>query len=152
MRVFHDRPYVIADAILNTMGSMQHTFGVRELIRAGLQDLDKARELLQELQDNGVSDDRLQSLMATLEHSCDPDVALRNLIDIIKALQSQGRRFDDIVTSGEGLTRLVTVLGVSDEMGKLMRFRPELVAAAANDACESHLYNHAQRARMYSKR
>lgn len=145
MRVFHDRPYVIADAILNTMGSMQHTFGVRELIRAGLQDLDKARELLQELQDNGVSDDRLQSLMATLEHSCDPDVALRNLIDIIKALQSQGRRFDDIVTSGEGLTRLVTVLGVSDEMGKLMRFRPELVAAAANDACESHLYNHAQR-------
>ena len=65
------------------MGSMQHTFGVRELIRAGLQDLDKARELLQELQDNGVSDDRLQSLMATLEHSCDPDVALRNLIDII---------------------------------------------------------------------
>lgn len=69
MRVFHDRPYVIADAILNTMGSMQHTFGVRELIRAGLQDLDKARELLQELQDNGVSDDRLQSLMATLEHS-----------------------------------------------------------------------------------
>ena len=60
MRVFHDRPYVIADAILNTMGSMQHTFGVRELIRAGLQDLDKARELLQELQDNGVSDDRLR--------------------------------------------------------------------------------------------
>ena len=72
MRVFHDRPYVIADAILNTMGSMQHTFGVRELIRAGLQDLDKARELLQELQDNGVSDDRLQSLMATLDIPATP--------------------------------------------------------------------------------
>ena len=100
MRVFHDRPYVIAESILNTMGYMQHTFGVRELIRAGLQDLDKARELLQELQANGVSDDRLHSLMAMLEHSCDPDVALRKLIDIITALQSQGSRLDDIVTSG----------------------------------------------------
>ena len=37
------------------------------------------------------------------------------------------------------------MLGVSDEMGKLMRFRPELVMAAASDSCESHLYNHAQR-------
>ena len=43
------------------------------------------------------------------------------------------------------IRRLVTVLGVSDEMGKLMRFRPELVMAAASDSCESHLYNHAQR-------
>ncbi len=144
-RAYRDRPYVIVDAILNTMGSMQHTFGVRELIRAGLQDLDKARGFLQELQGNGVGDDRLQLLMSTLERSCDPDVALRNLVDIIKALQSQGGNFDDIVTSEEGFTRLIIVLGVSDEMGKLMRFRPELVAAAANDACESHLYNHSQR-------
>ena len=35
---------------------MQHTFGVRELIRAGLQDLDRARELLQELQENGLGE------------------------------------------------------------------------------------------------
>ncbi len=44
-----------------------------------------------------------------------------------------------------GFAKLITVLGVSDEMGKLMRFRPELVEAAANDTCESHLYNHKQR-------
>ena len=83
--------------------------------------------------------------MKTLEQTCEPDIALRNLVDIIKALQSQGRDFHQVITDDAGLVRLVTVLGVSDGMGKLMRFRPELVMAAASDSCESHLYNHAQR-------
>ena len=126
------------------MGST-HKFGVLDLIRAGLQDLDMARELLDELHADGIDDDPLHLLMETLEKTCDPDVALRNLVDIIKALQSQGRDFRQVITDNEGLVRLVTVLGVSDEMGKLMRFRPELVMAAASDSCESHLYNHAQR-------
>ena len=126
------------------MGST-HKFGVLDLIRAGLQDLDMARELLDELHADGIDDDQLHLLMETLEKTCDPDVALRNLVDIIKALQSQGRDFRQVITDNEGLVRLVTVLGVSDEMGKLMRFRPELVMAAASDSCESHLYNHAQR-------
>ena len=122
-----------------------HQFGVLDLIHAGLQDLDKSRGLLDELLADGFNDDQLRLLMKTLERTCDPDTALRNLIDIIKALQSQGRDFKQIITDDTGLVRLVTVLGVSDEMGKLMRFRPELVMAAANDPCESHLYNHAQR-------
>ena len=129
---------------MGTMGST-HKFGVLDLIRAGLQDLDMARELLDELHADGIDDDPLHLLMETLEKTCDPDVALRNLVDIIKALQSQGRDFRQVITDNEGLVRLVTVLGVSDEMGKLMRFRPELVMAAASDSCESHLYNHAQR-------
>ncbi len=127
------------------MASSTHQFGVLDLIRAGLQDLDTARTLLDELRADGIDDDRLCLLMKTLEQTCEPDIALRNLVDIIKALQSQGRDFHQVITDDAGLVRLVTVLGVSDEMGKLMRFRPELVMAAASDSCESHLYNHAQR-------
>ena len=130
---------------MGTMASSTHQFGVLDLIRAGLQDLDTARTLLDELRADGIDDDRLCLLMKTLEQTCEPDIALRNLVDIIKALQSQGRDFHQVITDDAGLVRLVTVLGVSDEMGKLMRFRPELVMAAASDSCESHLYNHAQR-------
>ena len=130
---------------MGTMASSTHQFGVLDLIRAGLQDLDTARTLLDELRADGIDDDRLRLLMKTLEQTCEPDIALRNLVDIIKALQSQGRDFHQVITDDAGLVRLVTVLGVSDEMGKLMRFRPELVMAAASDSCESHLYNHAQR-------
>ncbi|MBP8694220.1 MAG: bifunctional glutamine-synthetase adenylyltransferase/deadenyltransferase, partial [Bifidobacterium sp.] len=130
---------------MGTMASSTHQFGVLDLIRAGLQDLDTARTLLDELRADGIDDDRLCLLMKTLEQTCEPDIALRNLVDIIKALQSQGRDFHQVITDDAGLVRLVTVLGVSDGMGKLMRFRPELVMAAASDSCESHLYNHAQR-------
>lgn len=124
---------------------MQHKFGALDLIRAGLQDLDKARTLFDELHNDGIDDDRMRLLLTTLEKACDPDVALSNLVDIIKVVQSQGEDFTNIIADENSFIRLVTVLGVSDEMGKLMRFRPELVEAAANDACESHLYNHEQR-------
>ena len=130
---------------MGTMASSTHQFEVLDLIRAGLQDLGAARTLLDELRADGIDDDRLCLLMKTLEQTCEPDIALRNLVDIIKALQSQGRDFHQVITDDAGLVRLVTVLGVSDGMGKLMRFRPELVMAAASDSCESHLYNHAQR-------
>ena len=124
---------------------MQHKFGALDLIRAGLQDFDKARTLFDELHNDGIDDDRMRLLLTTLGKACDPDVELSNLVDITNAMQSQGRDFDAMVPDEAALVRLITVLGVSDEMGKLMRFRPELVEAAANDACESHLYNHEQR-------
>ena len=124
---------------------MQHKFGALDLIRAGLQDLDRARTLFDELHNDGIDDDRMRLLLATLEKACDPDIALSNLVDIIKVMQSQGKDFTNIIADENSFVRLITVLGVSDEMGKLMRFRPELVEAAANDACESHLYNHEQR-------
>ena len=52
--------------------------------------------------------------MKTLEQTCEPDIALRNLVDIIKALQSQGRDFHQVITDDAGLVRLVTVLGAPD--------------------------------------
>ena len=88
------------------MASSTHQFGVLDLIRAGLQDLDTARTLLDELRADGIDDDRLCLLMKTLEQTCEPDIALRNLVDIIKALQSQGRDFHQVITDDAGLVRL----------------------------------------------
>lgn len=116
-----------------------------DLIRTGLQNLDDARANLDRLKADGVSDERLVGMLKALSKACDPDCALSNFVDITNAMQSQGRDFDAMVPDEAALERLITVLGVSDALGKLMRFRPELVEAAANDACESHLYNHEQR-------
>lgn len=49
------------------MTSVQHKFGTLDLIRAGLQDLDKARTLFDELYNDGIDDDRMRLLLATLE-------------------------------------------------------------------------------------
>lgn len=105
------------------MTSMQHKFGALDLIRAGLQDLDRARTLFDELHNDGIDGDRMRLLLATLEKACDPDIALSNLVDIIKVMQSQGKDFTNIIADENSFVRLITVLGVSDEMGKLMRFR-----------------------------
>ncbi|PWG66482.1 bifunctional [glutamine synthetase] adenylyltransferase/[glutamine synthetase]-adenylyl-L-tyrosine phosphorylase [Bifidobacterium callitrichidarum] len=116
-----------------------------DLIRAGLQDLDKSRTLFDQLKADGIPDERRAELLGMLSHACDPDVALRNFVDIVNAMQSSGRDLSRVMPDGAALKRLVTVLGVSDAMGKFMRFKPDLVEAAAVDNCDSHLFNHAQR-------
>lgn len=115
------------------------------LIRAGLQDLDKARDLFDQLKADGITDTHRSELLGYLSHACDPDIALRNFVDIVNAMQSSGRDLARVMPDGDALKRLITVLGVSDAMGKFMRFKPDLVEAAAMDNCNSHLFNHAQR-------
>lgn len=92
---------------------MQHKFGALDLIRAGLQDLDRARTLFDELHNDGIDDDRMRLLLATLEKACDPDIALSNLVDIIKVMQSQGKDFTSIIADENSFVRLITVLGVT---------------------------------------
>ncbi|KAB5607467.1 bifunctional [glutamine synthetase] adenylyltransferase/[glutamine synthetase]-adenylyl-L-tyrosine phosphorylase [Bifidobacterium jacchi] len=121
------------------------TPGARDLIHAGLQDLDKARGLFASLSDNGVTAARLRVVLKALERAGDPDVALNNLIDIVNALISQGRSVEEILPDDTAMSRLMAVLGASDAMGKLMRFRLDLVEAAACDGCDSHLFNRDQR-------
>ena len=116
-----------------------------DLIRAGLQNLDDARGQFARLKADGVPDERLRFILKALAEACDPDAALANLVGITNAVQSQGRDFETMVPDQAAFERLVTVLGVSDALGKLMRFRPELVEAASKDSCNSHLYDHAQR-------
>jgi glutamate-ammonia-ligase adenylyltransferase len=116
-----------------------------DLIRAGLQDLDAARALFGQLKADGIPDSRCAELLKALARACDPDVALGNFVSIVNAMQSRQRNTDDILPDSTALKRLVTVLGVSDAIGKFMRFKPELVQAASCDTCNSHLFNHCQR-------
>ena len=116
-----------------------------DLIRAGLQDLDKARTLFDQLKTDDIPDERCAELLSALAHACDPDMALSNFVDIVNAMQSSQRDLEHVIPDNDALKRLVTVLGVSDAMGKFMRFKPQLVEAAAVDNCNSHLFNHAQR-------
>lgn len=95
------------------MTSMQHKFGALDLIRAGLQDLDRARTLFDELHNDGIDGDRMRLLLATLEKACDPDIALSNLVDIIKVMQSRGKDFTNIIADENSFVRLITVLGVT---------------------------------------
>jgi glutamate-ammonia-ligase adenylyltransferase len=106
-------PLVLSAVTIETMTSMQHKFGALDLIRAGLQDLDRARTLFDELHNDGIDDDRMRLLLATLEKACDPDIALSNLVDIIKVMQSQGKDFTNIIADENSFVRLITVLGVT---------------------------------------
>ena len=101
-----------------------------DLIRAGLQDLDKARTLFDQLKADDIPDERCAELLSVLAHACDPDVALSNFVDIVNAMQSSQRDLKHVIPDNNALKRLVTVLGVSDAMGKFMRFKPQLVEAA----------------------
>lgn len=133
------------------MGSSETTytalqFKAMDLIRAGLQDIDTARDMLGELSRNGIDDDRLRYLLTVLGRSCDPDIALHNLVDIIHAATAPDDvAFTTIINDDDAFARLVTVLGASDEMGKYMRFRPEAVEAVAYDACHSSDFTHDER-------
>lgn len=116
-----------------------------DLIRAGLQDLDRARALFGQLKADAIADGRCAELLGVLAHACDPDVALGNFVDIVNAMQSSRRDLDRVIPDAGALRRLITVLGASDAMGKFMRFRPELVEAASVGSADSHLFNRAQR-------
>ncbi|KAB7790650.1 bifunctional [glutamine synthetase] adenylyltransferase/[glutamine synthetase]-adenylyl-L-tyrosine phosphorylase [Bifidobacterium leontopitheci] len=122
-----------------------NAISARDLIHAGLQDIDEARGMFARLEANGFDAKRNALMLDAMQRVCDPDVALRNLVDIVNAQVSQGLDLDEIMPDDRAFRRLVTVLGVSDALGKLMRFRPELVRAAATDPCDSHLFNPAQR-------
>ncbi|KFI67617.1 Glutamate-ammonia-ligase adenylyltransferase, partial [Bifidobacterium magnum] len=116
---------------------MQQTQGyalsVRDAIRAGLRDTAGARKVCDELAEAGVDADRVRLLVSSLAHAADPDTALRNYVFIGRDLAMQGVALRDLVPGEEAMARLVAVLGSSDALGKLMRFRPRLVAAAATD-------------------
>ena len=114
-----------------------------DLIRAGLQDLEASRRLFEQLKANGIPEDRLQAVLDSLTNACDPDTALTNLVAIVNA--ATGEALSGIMPDRQSFERMITVLGVSDAMGKLMRFHPDLVQAASSDADNTYLYNHAQR-------
>lgn len=121
---------------------MGEKLGARELIRAGLHDLDAARKLFDRLAAMGMDEGRHAAMLKALSHACDPDTALAHLAAIIEKLP--GERRTRILDDDVALDRLVRVLGASDAMGRLMLAHPSLVDAAVDDACGSLTFTHDQ--------
>ena len=78
-----------------------------DLIRAGLQDLDKARALFDQLKADDIPDERCAELLSVLAHACDPDVALSNFVDIVNAMQSSQRDLKHVIPDNNALKRLI---------------------------------------------
>ena len=107
-----------------------------DLIRLGLQDLDRARVDLIRLDGLGLDGRIRNALIDALESVCDPDVALSSLMMILDQRSCGGppdflRGQSD--STCPAIRSLVRVLGASEAMGRLMRSRPALVETAACD-------------------
>lgn len=122
-----------------------NTVSTRELIHAGLLDIEEAKRLIEALHEAGMGAKQLDVLLSSLQCAYDPDAALRNLHDILVSLPSRRISFSELAPTEDDQRRLVCVLGASDEIGKLMRIRPGLVAAAAADPCRSNQLSAAER-------
>ncbi|MBW3088163.1 bifunctional [glutamine synthetase] adenylyltransferase/[glutamine synthetase]-adenylyl-L-tyrosine phosphorylase [Bifidobacterium sp. 82T24] len=118
---------------------------LRELIRAGMANLDKAQELFGSLSSLGVTGYYRSELLEALSKSNDPDTALRHIAELAGKAHEQGHPLESLFSGLDGLSRLVAVLGASDEIGRLMLSRPALVRAVTGDGYESHLWNREQR-------
>ena len=116
-----------------------------DMIRAGLQDVDSARRRFAALSSHGMTEERCAGLLDALGRACDPDTALANLADIVDVLVERGTCLDDVMPDEAALERLVAVLGVSDALGKFMRFHHDLVEAVCSDPCGSASFDRDQR-------
>ncbi len=121
------------------------TIGVRDLIHAGLQDLDLARQTLNDLANVGFSDENITMTLRALTDACDPDTALRNFADIVLSCTDNITPLRQCLPDESAFRRLIAVLGASDTMGKLMRSRFDLVEAVTVDRCNSRSFTYDER-------
>lgn len=111
--------------------SEDFSVSTHDLVHAGLQDLRAAARGIEEMRRAGANESCLHALLDALERTCDPDVALRNLVDVLQSEDGTHPRIVELVHDADAMRGLVGVLGISDALGKLMRSRPELAVAAA---------------------
>lgn len=116
-----------------------------DIIHAGLEDIDTALDAVRSLQNSAMPPDMVKTLFAALATACAPDTALRNLVGIVRTQYGLGHNIFADMTGSGALNRLVAVLGASDAMGTMMRFRPALVEAAAIDRDHTYEYTRSQR-------
>ncbi|MBT1166270.1 bifunctional [glutamine synthetase] adenylyltransferase/[glutamine synthetase]-adenylyl-L-tyrosine phosphorylase [Bifidobacterium simiarum] len=118
---------------------------MRDLLKAGIADLDKAQDLFAQLTEYGVEGYYRHELLSTLARACAPDTALRHVTELARQSHEEGRSLESLFVGMDGFSRLICVLGASDEMGRLMLSRPELIRAVTGDGYETHLWNGRQR-------
>ncbi|TPF96955.1 glutamine-synthetase adenylyltransferase [Bifidobacterium sp. UTCIF-39] len=119
---------------------------LREIIRAGISDLNRAQELFTTLASLGVEGYYRSELLEALSSAFDPDTALRHVTELAQHTHESGNPLESLFTGLDGLSRLVAVLGASDEIGRLMLNRPDLIrAVTTGTGYETHLWNRSQR-------
>ncbi|RBP97998.1 bifunctional glutamine-synthetase adenylyltransferase/deadenyltransferase [Bifidobacterium aemilianum] len=116
-----------------------------DLIHAGLTELDAAAGLLGGLVDMGMDKGCVAQLLQLLNHACDADAALRNLSGMVTSQEDCSPLLTRLWSDEAAQRRLIAVLGASDALGKTMRYRPDLVEAAAFDDCGSADFDKRQR-------
>lgn len=102
----------------------------RDVIHAGLQSIGRAKQLIADLLGTDADHEAVATLLGQLAACDDPDTALANLVDIRRSLADRGETLSSIAAGEAAMARLIGVLGASNAMGTLMRFRPALVRAA----------------------
>lgn len=130
----------------------QYVPSAMTLIRAGLQDMDAARERLDQLYRLGLDDDRLRQLLDALSHAYDPDMALGHVVDIAQTCDNQEQGLRRWCVTGGSFARVIRVLGASETLGRTMRTHPALIAACAGEPDEVAALTRAQRRRMILER
>ncbi|NEG96940.1 bifunctional [glutamine synthetase] adenylyltransferase/[glutamine synthetase]-adenylyl-L-tyrosine phosphorylase [Bifidobacterium sp. SMB2] len=118
---------------------------LRELIRAGMANLETAQKLFASLSELGVEGYYRSELLGALSQADDPDTALRHITELANRVHDEGEPIESLFSGLDGFSRLVAVLGASDEIGRLMLSRPMLIKAVTGEEYESHLWNHDQR-------
>lgn len=113
------------------MTNEDHTISTRDIIRAGFEEIGRTKQLLATLHEERFTSEQLRTLLDDVSCANDPDVALNNLVDIIRENDDLGV----LLPNETAWHNLICVLGASDALGKLMRARPQLVYACA---CDPH--------------
>lgn len=112
--------------------SASRTISTRDLIQAGLHNLDTARELIARATEH-LPDELVTVLLDALKGTGDPDTALRSLVDIHEHCHNTADNGLGCFQHEDALSKLIKVLGNSEYFGTLMRTRPDLVQAACGD-------------------
>ena len=103
--------------------------GVRDLLRAGIRHPGDVGDVVRALCSESGPDIDPTELIRILTATCDPDMALRNVTDVMESLRDVGRTAPLTSQEFDGLLR---VLGASSTMAMMMRNRPDLVLSVLN--------------------
>lgn len=106
---------------------LNSAFTARTLIRAGLSDIQRARDLCEQLDSLRIDHFAAQDVLLFLPNCADPDIALYYSVQIAQTLASSEETALLSELNRSALQQLIAVLGSSEAMGRYMASRPKLV-------------------------
>lgn len=118
----------------------------RRLIRAGIDDTEKAQKILAGLQKNGICEEHISYIVDCLEYACDPVSALTFIGELFEKMQcaNSAEKISDENNLGETcpvetadepqtLKRLICVTGASERIGRMLISRPSYIKCLSEE-------------------